>query len=53
MRVLLDEMLPIGIRELLPGHEVVTASYAGLAEISNGGGQPALSAYAHTPGLGG
>ncbi len=36
MKVLLDEMLPVGIRELLPAHEVVTASYAGLAGISNG-----------------
>lgn len=34
--MLLDEMLPIGIRELLPRHEVVTATYAGLAAISNG-----------------
>ena len=36
MKVLLDEMLPIGVRQLLPGHEVVTAAYAGLAGVSNG-----------------
>lgn len=36
MKVLLDEMLPIGVRELLPGHEVSTAAYAGLAGLSNG-----------------
>lgn len=30
MKVLLDEMLPIGVRELLPGHVVSTAAYAGL-----------------------
>lgn len=36
MRVLLDEMLPIGVRELLPGHEVVSATYAGLAGVPNG-----------------
>lgn len=29
-------MLPIGLRELLPDHEVVTASYAGLSGIPNG-----------------
>lgn len=36
MKVLLDEMLPIGLRDLLPSHEVYTAAYAGLAGISNG-----------------
>lgn len=36
MKVLLDEMLPIGVRELLPGHEVSTASFAGLAGLPNG-----------------
>ena len=36
MKVLLDEMLPIGVRGLLLGHEVVTAAYAGLAGIPNG-----------------
>ena len=36
MRVLLDEMLPIGVREFLAGHDVATAAYAGLAGISNG-----------------
>ena len=36
MKVLLDEMLPIGVRELLPSHEVYSAAYAGFAGISNG-----------------
>lgn len=36
MKVLLDEMLPIGLRELVPGHDVVTAAFAGLAGRSNG-----------------
>ena len=36
MKVLLDEMLPIGLRELLTEHDVVTAGYAGLAGIPNG-----------------
>ncbi len=36
MKVLLDEMLPIGVRDFLPEHEVVTAAYAGLAGVSNG-----------------
>ncbi len=36
MKVQLDEMLPIGLRELLPAHDVVTAAYAGLAGIPNG-----------------
>ncbi len=36
MRVLLDEMLPIGVRDLLPGHVVETATYAGMAGIPNG-----------------
>jgi hypothetical protein len=36
VKVLLDEMLPIGVRELLPGHDVSTAAYVGLAGISNG-----------------
>lgn len=34
--VLLDEMLPIGMAQLLPGHDVQTAVHAGLAGISNG-----------------
>lgn len=29
-------MLPVGVRDLLPGHDVVTAAYSGLAGISNG-----------------
>ena len=36
MKVLLDEMLPIGVRQLLPEHEVMTAAYVGLAGVSNG-----------------
>jgi len=36
LRVLLDEMLPIGIRDLLPTHEVQSAAFAGLAGLSNG-----------------
>ena len=36
MKVLLDEMLPIGVRELLPGHDVSTAAYADLAGLPNG-----------------
>jgi hypothetical protein len=36
VKVLLDEMLPIGARELLPGHDVSTAAYAGLAGVPNG-----------------
>ncbi len=36
MRVLLDEMLPIGLRDFLPEQDVATAAYVGLAGISNG-----------------
>lgn len=36
MKVLLDEMLPIGVRELLSRHDVSTAAYAGLAGLPNG-----------------
>lgn len=36
MKILLDEMLPIGVRELMPGHDVTTAAYAGLAGLPNG-----------------
>jgi hypothetical protein len=36
VKILLDEMLPIGVRELLPGHDVSTAAYAGLAGRPNG-----------------
>jgi hypothetical protein len=36
VKVLLDEMLPIGVRQFLPDHQVVTAAYAGLAGVSNG-----------------
>ena len=36
MKVLLDENLPHALRRVLPGHEVVTASYAGFAGYTNG-----------------
>jgi hypothetical protein len=36
VRVLLDEMLPVGVAELLPGHAVITAKAAGYAGLSNG-----------------
>ncbi len=36
MKVLLDEMLPNGVRQLLPDHQVMTAAYVGLAGVSNG-----------------
>lgn len=36
MKVLLDEMLPIGVRQLLPEHQVMSAAYVGLAGVTNG-----------------
>jgi hypothetical protein len=36
VKVLLDEMLPIDVREPMPGHEGSTAGYAGLAGLPNG-----------------
>jgi len=36
VKVLLDEMLPIGVREFFPSHEVYSAAHAGFAGISNG-----------------
>jgi hypothetical protein len=36
VKVLLDEMLPVGVGELLPGHDVSTAAYAGLPAVPNG-----------------
>lgn len=36
MKVLLDEMLPIGVRDLLPSHDVFTVAYAGYAGLPNG-----------------
>lgn len=33
VKVLLDEMPPIGMREMLPLHEVYSAAYAGFADI--------------------
>jgi hypothetical protein len=36
LRILLDEMLPVGVADLLPEHEVTTAKAAGYAGLSNG-----------------
>ena len=36
MKVLLDENMPHALRPCLPGHEVVTAAYAGWAGVQNG-----------------
>jgi hypothetical protein len=36
MRVLLDENIPAGLRKLLPGHEVMLPTEAGLVGVSNG-----------------
>jgi len=36
VKVLLDEMLPISVREFLPSHEVYSAAHAGFSGISNG-----------------
>lgn len=36
MRILLDNCTPHVLRRLLPGHEVVTAWYLGLANLKNG-----------------
>jgi hypothetical protein len=36
VRVLLDEMLPAGVADLLPGHDVVTVQNAGFKGLSNG-----------------
>ncbi len=36
MRVLLDEMLPAGLADMLPGHEVTTVKDAGFAGLDNG-----------------
>jgi hypothetical protein len=36
VRVLLDEMLPVGVADLLPGHEVTTAKAAGFTGMKNG-----------------
>ena len=35
-RILFDQNVPIGLRRLLPGHEVILASELGWAQISNG-----------------
>jgi hypothetical protein len=35
-RVLCDENIPHGLRKHLPGHETVTAAYAGLADTKTG-----------------
>ena len=36
MRILLDENIPRGLRRVLPGHDVRTASEMGWASIANG-----------------
>ena len=36
MRVLLDECVPRGLRDLLPGHDVKTVADAGWAGVKNG-----------------
>lgn len=36
MKVLLDEMLPAGLAELLPGLEVTTVKRAGFTGLDNG-----------------
>ena len=36
MRVHLDEMLPVGVARLLPGHEVTTVKAAGFTGMKNG-----------------
>jgi len=36
VKVLLDEMLPIGVAQLLPGHDVTTVKAAGFTGLTNG-----------------
>ena len=36
MRVLLDEMLPVGVAQLPPGHDVTTVKAAGFTGLNNG-----------------
>jgi len=36
VRVLLDEMLPVGVAQLIPGHGVTTVKAAGFAGLKNG-----------------
>ena len=36
MKVLLDEMLPVGVAQLLDGHDVTTVKSAGFAGLKNG-----------------
>ena len=36
MKVLLDELLPIGVAQLLPGHDVTTVKAAGFTGLKNG-----------------
>lgn len=36
MKVLLDEMLPVGVAQLLDGHDVTTVKAAGFAGLKNG-----------------
>jgi predicted nuclease of predicted toxin-antitoxin system len=36
VKVLLDEMLPVGVADLLPGHDVTTVKAGGYAGLKNG-----------------
>jgi len=36
VRVLLDEMLPVGVGQLLPGYDVTTVKTAGFTGLKNG-----------------
>lgn len=36
MKILLDEMLPAGVADLLPGHDVVSVQQAGYKGLTNG-----------------
>jgi hypothetical protein len=36
VKVLLDEMLPVGVARLLPGHDVTTVQQAGFKGLANG-----------------
>ena len=36
MKVLLDEMLPVGVADLLPGHAVTTVNAGGYTGLKNG-----------------
>ncbi len=36
MKLFLDEMLPAGVADLLPGHDVTTVQQAGIKGLTNG-----------------